>query len=265
MTPDASLLEAACKRDRAILVAFLLGAGGLAWIYMVHMTSTMGDAHTGHAMTSPHSLRWGTWEILMAFSMWSAMMVAMMVPVVTPWLLVFSSTLREKDPRPDPFPKAGFFLLGYLAIWLAYSGLATIGQWGLHAAALLSPGRIGTSPVLGGALFLTAGIYQMTPFRDACMAHCRSPLGFFLASWKEGRFGAFTMGFRHGLYCVGCCWALMALSFAFGAMNLLWMAGLTVFLLMEKVTSAGPRMGKAAGWLLTGCGLWMLGRSLLAG
>jgi predicted metal-binding membrane protein len=251
LTPDASSLEAAWKRDRAVLVAGLLGIGGLAWFHLIHMAS------------APHVHDWGTWEILMAFSMWSVMMTAMMLPVVTPWLLVFSRALREKDPRPAPFPKAGFFLLGYLAIWMVYSGLATIGQWGLHAAALLSPGLPGTSPVLGGALLLTAGIYQLTPFRDACMAHCRSPLGFFLSSWKEGRFGAFTMGFRHGLYCVGCCWALMALSFAFGVMNLLWMAGLTAFLLVEKVASVGPRMSKAAGWLLTVCGLWMLGKALL--
>lgn len=264
MPPDASSLEAAWKRDRTILVAGLLGTGGLAWLYMVRMDSGMGEAHTGHAMTTPHALSWGAWDLLMAFSMWSVMMTAMMLPVVTPWLLVFSRALREKDPRPALFPKAGFFLLGYLGIWMAYSGLATIGQWGLHAAALLSTGPERTGPVLGGALLLVAGIYQLTPVRDACMAHCRSPLGFFLASWKDGRLGAFTMGFRHGLYCVGCCWALMALSFAFGVMNLLWMAGLTAFLLVEKAASAGPRMSKAAGWLLTGCGLWMLGKALLS-
>lgn len=263
MLPDASSLEAAWKRDRAILSGLLLGIGGIAWLYLIRMTAASGDAHTGHAMTTLQALSWGAWDLLMAFSMWSVMMVAMMLPVVTPWLLVYSRTLREKDPRPTPFPKAGFFLLGYLAIWMAYSGLATIGQWGLHAAALLSPGLAGTSPVLGGALLLSAGVYQLTPFRDACMAHCRSPLGFFLTSWKDGRFGAFSMGFRHGLYCVGCCWALMALSFAFGVMNLLWMAGLTAFLLVEKVASVGPRMSKATGWLLAGCGLWMLGKSLL--
>jgi predicted metal-binding membrane protein len=258
-------LETAWKRDRAILFAFLLGIGGLAWFYTVRMASVMGDVHSGHAMTTPHARSWGAWDLLMAFSMWGAMMVAMMLPVVTPWLLVFSRTLREKNPRPAPFPKAGFFLLGYLAIWLAYSVVATIAQWGLHAAALLSPGLEGTSPVLGGVLLLGAGVYQLTPFRDACMAHCRSPLGFFLASWKDGRFGAFTMGFRHGLYCAGCCWALMALSFAFGVMNLLWMAGLTAFLVVEKVASAGPRVSKAAGGLLAGCGLWMLGTVLISG
>lgn len=208
MLPDASSLETAWKRDRAILVAFLLGIGGLAWLHTVRMAAATGAAHMGHAMTA-------------------------------------------------------HFLLGYLAIWMAYSGFATIGQWGLHAAALFSPALEGTSPVMGGALLVAAGAYQLTPFRDACMIHCRSPLDFFLSSWKEGRWGAFTMGFRHGLYCLGCCWALMALSFAFGVMNLLWMAGLTAYLLVEKVTSAGPRMSKAAGWLLAGCGLWMLGKSLL--
>jgi predicted metal-binding membrane protein len=152
----------------------------------------------------------------------------------------------------------GYFVLGYAAVWTGYSAAAALGQWGLVAAALLSPELAATSPVLGGALLLAAGIYQWTPWRDACMAHCRSPVGYFMTSWREGRRGAFTMGVRHGLYCVGCCWALMALSFVFGVMNILWMAGVTAFLLVEKITSWGPRFGRAAGVILAGYGLWML-------
>jgi predicted metal-binding membrane protein len=256
-------LAAAIRRDRAILLVTLIGLGGLAWAFMIRMSAAMGDGHSCHVMASPLVGSWGGPEILMAFSMWMAMMVAMMLPIVTPWLLVLSGTKREKDPGAFPLSTAGFFLLGYAVIWVAYSALATLGQWGLGAAALLSPALVGTSPVVGGVLLLAAGIYQWTPWRDACMTHCRSPLGFFATSWKEGRRGAFTMGLRHGLYCVGCCWALMALSFVFGVMNLLWMAGLTVFLLAEKVTSWGPWFGKAAGAILAGYGLWMLVRPIL--
>jgi len=251
-------LAAAIRRDRAILLAALIGLGGLACAYMIRMAAGTGHGHSCHGMTAPLVRPWGSMEILMAFSMWVAMMFAMMLPIVTPWLLVLSGTKREKDPGAAPFGTAGFFLMGYAAVWAGYSALATLGQWGLGAAALLSPDLVGTSPVLGGALLLAAGIYQWTPWRDACMTHCRSPLGFFATSWKEGRRGAFTMGLRHGLYCAGCCWALMALSFVFGVMNLLWMAGITVFLLAEKITSWGPRFGKAAGLVLAGYGLWML-------
>lgn len=259
--PDT--LAAAVRRDRIILLASLIAMAGLAWGYMIRMASVAEHGHSCHVMAAPLARQWGSPEILMAFSMWVTMMVAMMLPIVTPWLLVLFGTKREKDPVSFPFSTAGFFLMGYAVIWVAYSALATLGQWGLGAAALLSPALVGTSPVVGGVLLLAAGIYQWTPWRDACMTHCRSPLGFFATSWKEGRRGAFTMGFRHGLYCVGCCWALMALSFVFGVMNILWMAGLTVFLLAEKVTSWGPWFGKAAGGILAVYGLWMLVRSVL--
>jgi len=209
-------------------------------------------------MAEPVVRPWGSVEILMAFSMWVAMMAAMMLPIVTPWLLVLSGQKRENGPGGTSLGTVGYFMLGYAAVWTGYSVAAALGQWALVAAALLSPELAATSPVLGGVLLLAAGVYQWTPWRDACMAHCRSPLGYFMTSWRKGRQGALTMGVRHGLYCVGCCWALMALSFVFGIMNLLWMAGITAFLLVEKITSWGPRFGRAAGVILAGYGMWML-------
>jgi predicted metal-binding membrane protein len=249
---------AAVRRDRAILLAALIGLCGVAWAYMVRMAAGMAQGHSCHDLAAPMVRPWGSVEILMAFSMWVAMMAAMMLPIVTPWLLVLSGEKRESDPGATSFGTVGFFLLGYGVVWTGYSTAAAMGQWYLSAAALLSPDLASTSPALGGLLLLAAGIYHWTPWRDACMEHCRSPLGYFMTSWREGRWGAFTMGIRHGLYCVGCCWALMALSFVFGVMNLLWMAGVTVFLLVEKITSWGPRFGKAAGVILAGYGLWML-------
>lgn len=255
---QTDVLVAAARRDRAILLGGLIGIAGLAWAYMIRMAAGSEHGHSCHGMAEPLLRSWGGWDILMAFSMWAAMMVAMMLPIVTPWLLALFGTKRDSDPGAAPFGTVGFFLVGYIVVWTGYSAAATVGQWGLGAAALLSPQVVSTSPVLGGLLLLAAGVYQWTPWRDACMKHCRSPLGFFTTSWREGRWGAFSMGLRHGLYCAGCCWILMALSFVFGVMNLLWMAGLTVFILAEKVTSWGPRFGKAAGLVLAGYGLWML-------
>ena len=131
--------------------------------------------------------------------------------------------------------------MGYLAVWTAYTFLAAGLQWGLHTITL------------------------RTPAKNACLIHCRSPLGFFLTSWKEGRFGSFLMGFQHGLYCVGCCWALMALSFVAGLMNLLWMAAITIFVLIDHTTLVGYWFTRATGALLIGSGIWMLAVTLIKG
>lgn len=189
--------------------------------------------------------------------MWMVMMGGMMLPIVSPWLLALSGKAREAEGGPAPFPALGAFLGGYLAVWSAYSLLAAAGQLALQRAALLSGEGVLTHRLLAGGLLVGAGVYQWSPFRDACMTHCRSPFAYFLAHWRPGRLGAFSMGARHGLHCAGCCWALMGLSFVFGVMSLTWMAGLTAFLLLEKTTSAGPWLGRAGGVLLFAGGLWM--------
>lgn len=254
----ADPLASAVRRDRVILLVALVIVAGAAWAYMIRMAAGTAHGHSCHGVTEPFVRPWGGTEILMAFWMWVAMMAAMMLPIVTPWLLVLSGKTRESGSGEGPLGTAGYFLLGYATVWTVYSAAAATGQRALVGAALLSPELAATSPVLGGALLLAAGFYQWTPWRDACMAHCRSPLGYLMSSWREGRTGAFSMGARHGLYCVGCCWALMAVSFVFGVMNLLWMAGVTVFLLVEKISSFGPWFGRAAGAVLAGYGLWML-------
>ena len=190
------------------------------------------------------------------------MMLAMMLPVVSPWVLAFPRAAHERSAGGSSSLRAWAFLLGYGAAWLAYSGLAAGGQLVLQRAALLSRAGVITSPGIAGELLLLAGVYQLTPQRDACMLHCRSPMAFFLTRWREGYWGAFTMGARHGVYCLGCCWALMALSFVFGLMNLAWMAVLTGFLVVEKATSAGPWMGRAAGVLLLACAALTLVRAM---
>jgi predicted metal-binding membrane protein len=150
------------------------------------------------------------------------------------------------------------FLLGYLIVWTGFSAVAAFAQWILHARALLSPMMVGTSPVLGGVLLIVAGIFQWTPLKNACLTHCRSPLGFLMTEWREGRWGALVMGLNHGAFCTGCCWFLMALLFVAGVMNVWWIAILTVLVLLEKVVPRGLSVSKVAGIFLASWGLWLM-------
>jgi predicted metal-binding membrane protein len=135
-------------------------------------------------------------------------------------------------------------------------------MWGLHTAALLSPMMVSTSPLLGGALLVVAGAFQWSPLKRVCLTHCRTPLGFLMGEWREGTWGALRMGLRHGSYCVGCCWVLMALLFVTGVMNLLWVAAIAAFVLVEKVAPAGPWLSRVTGLLLAGGGAWVVVRAL---
>ena len=259
MIPQESLSSAA-RRDRLILLGVLAVVIALAWLYLSRMGSAMTAAGGCHAaMAMPSGRSWSGGDVMIAAAMWGVMMVAMMLPIVTPWLVALFDAARRRDA--PAFQEAGAFLVGYGSIWLTYSLAAAASQLLLQHLALVSHDWVMTSPVFAAASLAAAGVYQWTPLRDACMAHCRSPFGFFLTSWREGRWGALIMGVRHGLYCLGCCWALMALSFVFGVMNLAWMAGLTVFLLLEKATAAGPWLSRTAGTLLVGYALFVLFRA----
>jgi predicted metal-binding membrane protein len=152
------------------------------------------------------------------------------------------------------------FLAGYLTVWTAYSAAATLLQGALLEAALVSPMMVSTSPALGGGLLLAAGAFQWTPLKRACLNHCRSPLSVIMTQWREGTKGAFVMGLRHGSYCAGCCWILMALLFVAGVMNLLWVAAIAVFVLVEKAAPQGVWIGRAAGAAMFAAGVLMLSR-----
>ncbi len=259
------MMEAVLRREKAIMIGIMAILLIFSWGYMFFfMASEMPCANSGSAISMTHHQGWGTADFLMAFVMWAVMMIGMMVPSVAPWVLALCG-VSARDPRSSPLFSAGGFLMGYLAVWTVYSFVAAGLQWGLHTVIHLSPQLRGASPVPEGTLLLVAGIYQWTPLKNACLAHCRSPLGFFLTSWKEGRFGSFQMGFQHGLYCVGCCWALMALSFIAGLMNLLWMAAITIFLLIDHTTPVGYWFTRAAGVLLLGSGIWILAATLVKG
>jgi predicted metal-binding membrane protein len=200
-------------------------------------------------LTMPMS-DWSGANFIAVFLMWAVMMAAMMLPTAMPMVSVFGTLNRRSG-------KAGLtiaFVAGYFALWAAFAAAATGAQWALQTSGLLSPMIVSMSPVLSAALLLIAGAFQFTPLKQACLRACRSPLGFLLTDWRNGLWGAARMGARHGLYCLGCCWALMALLFVGGAMNLLWIAALTLLVAMEKLAPKGELLAKALGALMIGAG-----------
>jgi predicted metal-binding membrane protein len=274
--------EALLSRRR-LPVALGLGlVCALAWAYTVRLAwqmdmpagsalhgaphgaalGAMGSAPgaMGTAMGAGMALAGGPWDavqLALTFAMWTVMMVAMMLPSAAPMILFFHRIAADRAAKGQPAVPTAVFAGAYLAVWTAFALAATGAQWGLHEAALLSPLLRVSSPLLGGALLAAAGVFQLTPLKHACLARCRTPLGFLLTEWREGARGAWVMGLRHGAFCTGCCWALMALLFVGGVMNLLWVAALAVVVLAEKVLPRGELLGRLGGGLLIAWGAWV--------
>ena len=246
--------------DRAIVSIGLLGVAGLGWLYIVRLGREMA-AMADMAMAMPQMTPWDLADFVLTFLMWAVMMVAMMVPSASPMILTFATINRKRLADETPLIRTGLFLVGYLLVWAGYSLLAALGQWGLHAAALITPAMVVT-PWLGGILLVAAGVYQFTSLKDVCLSRCQSPFGFILTQWREGAAGALVMGLRHGAFCVGCCWVLMALLFVAGVMNLLWVAAIAAFVLLEKVAPLGRVVSRLAGAILILWGAWLLARAL---
>lgn len=253
---EGTVLVKLRRQDRAIVVVGAAAIALLGWAYLFYQGWAMQHMDLV-AMAMPSTGPWGPADLLLVFAMWAVMMVAMMVPSATPMLLTFAMIARSRRAQGRAFVPVWVFLAGYLAAWTAFSLAATLAQWGLHRLALISPMMVATSPLLGGLVLMAAGLYQWTPFKRACLRHCRTPLHFLLSCWQDGPAGAFLMGLRHGTYCLGCCWLLMAILFAVGVMNLAWIAALSVFVLLEKSISRGVWAAKVAGLVLVGWGGWI--------
>jgi predicted metal-binding membrane protein len=254
-------LETVLRRDRVAVTVGLVGITALAWAYIGYLAWDMEQMDMGMEIAAPRMQAWGAVDFLLLFVMWAVMMVAMMVPSASPLILTFATVNRKRLDRQDPAAPTAMFLLGYFVVWTLFSVVAVVAQWGLHAAALLSPTMVSTSSILGGVLLIAAGVFQWTPLKHACLNHCRSPLGFLMTEWREGKGGALVMGVKHGSYCVGCCWILMALLFAAGVMNLLWVAAIAAFVLTEKVLPRGDLVGRIAGGVMVLAGIVILGHS----
>jgi predicted metal-binding membrane protein len=241
------------RRDRVVVLAALAGVTAIAWGYLVslrqHMAMATMDDMPGMVMP---------FDAPSTFAMWWVMMLGMMLPSAAPMILTFSTVQQRRRERAQPYVPTVLFVAGYLLVWGGFSLAATAAQWGLQRAALLSPMMAPAAPWLAGVLFIVAGVYQLTPLKYACLSHCRSPLAFVLNHWRDGWAGALRMGVNHGAYCLGCCWVLMALLFAVGVMNLLWVAAIAVFVLAEKLLPRGEWIGRIGGAAMTAVGVWML-------
>lgn len=194
--------------------------------------------------------------------MWAVMMVAMMLPAAAPMLLLFAAVQRRRGLEGRPVIRTAVFGAGYFLLWFLFSLAAAGAQLALQSRLLLSPRLVAVSPLLGAGLLFVAGAYQWSPWKAACLAHCQSPLGFVTRHWREGAGGALAMGLRHGGYCLGCCWAAMGLLFVGGVMNLLLVAVLAVFILLEKSGIGGRWFPRASGLFLIGWGAVLLVRGL---
>ena len=244
------------RHERALTLAAVAALVVLAWAHLWRLQRDMLQmAEMGMAPSGP----WASSDALLAAVMWAVMMAAMMLPSAVPMLLVFVAVnAKRREAGGPPYVNTGAFVLGYLAVWSAFSVGAAAAQWRLHEAALMSPETLRVVPIAGAALFVSAGVYQLTPLKYACLVRCRTPLDFLMTEWRAGTPGALVMGLRHGAYCLGCCWALMALLFAGGVMNLLWVAAISGFVLLEKAVSSGRAVSWASGALLIAWGFWSL-------
>jgi predicted metal-binding membrane protein len=265
-----TILEAVLRRDRQVVAAALIAVIAIAWLWILLGAGTGMSAMGMILEPSPDGMAsmmapaaWSVGYAGVLFTMWWVMMAAMMLPSAAPILLLFARINRKEKSTGRPFIPTGIFAAGYLVAWGAFSALATGLQWALERLGLLSPMMVTTSYWLGGAILLTAGVWQLTPIKGVCLRHCRSPMGFLVQSWRPGRSGAFRMGLEHGSFCLGCCWFLMGLLFFGGIMNLFWIIGLAAFVLLEKSVPMGPWIGRIAGIGVAAWGALLLATTTL--
>jgi len=248
-------------RDRALVALSIFTMCALAWAYLIYLAAGMPSMASGTVamrMAIPSDHNWALPDFAAMLLMWPVMMIAMMLPSATPMILLYEKINRKRESQGRPRDPVALFVGGYLLVWVGFSVLATILNWGLHTGGSLTSMMGRGTPFIAGVAMLGAGIYQWTSLKYACLTHCRSPVGFLMAHWREGRWGTVCMGLHHGLYCLGCCWLLMALLFVLGVMNLLWIAALTVFVLAEKVVPRGHLLSRIAGVFMITWGGWLI-------
>ena len=257
-----SALEQLLRRDRALTLAAIAIIAGSAWVYLLWLDAGMdmaGMEMTGFRMVpnglamamTPAAAPWSATEFALTFVMWTVMMVGMMTPSAAPMILIYARAARIAAAADRPFATTSWFLGAYLLAWTAFAFAATILQWALQRLSFLDPMTAASSTMVGAGMLLLAGIYQLTPLKRACLINCQFPLAFIA---RRGGFGAspaaaLKLGAEHGLYCIGCCWALMALLFVGGVMNPVWIAALAGFVLAEKLIP-GPWLSWCLGALL---------------
>jgi predicted metal-binding membrane protein len=264
-------LEILLRRDRVIVLAALVVATLLAWAYVGYLAVQMdmgGMEMTGFrmAMTAtgmvmrPSFEAWSGPELVFTVVMWLVMMIGMMTPSATPIILLYARVGRQAAMQGKPFASTGWFASGYILTWAGFSLAATAGQWGLDRAALLTARMESASVWLGSVLLIAVGLYQWSPLKDKCLVQCQSPIQFIQRSggFRRNSLGSLRLGISHGIYCVGCCWALMTLLFVVGVMNVLWIAVISVLVLAEKIIPSGRFIPRLAGLVFLATGLYLV-------
>ena len=269
-----AVIEAVLRRDRAIVPAALFVLAGLAWAYMLWLADQMDMGGmdmsgfrmvpAGMVLMTPAITPWSAVEFAIIFAMWAVMMVGMMTPSATPMILIYTRVARRAAQQGKPFAASFWFASGYLFVWIGFAFVATLAQWALERAGLLTLTMAIASGILSGVILIAAGLYQWTPLKNACLRQCQMPLQFVQhhGGFRADAFGSLALGFRHGAYCVGCCWVLMALLFVGSIMNVLWIATLATFVLVEKLMPAGRAVSRVAGAAFFVAGIWMFAHAL---
>lgn len=254
------MLRALLRHDSVVVLVGLLAVILLAWGWLfLGAGIEMEQMDMGGGKIMLMVPEWSIGYAALIFLMWAIMMMAMMLPSAAPAILLAAALMRQRGGNHILGP-TGLFVLGYLVIWLGFSLVATALQWGLDRADLLSADMASGSATLAGLLLIAAGLYQWTPLKQACLVQCRSPFEQLSKYWRQGAFGPMMTGARHGVFCLGCCWMLMALLFVGGLMNLLWIAALAFLVLIEKLLPVGPRVSRLTGMALVVWGAVVLFR-----
>jgi predicted metal-binding membrane protein len=267
-------IEAVLRHDRAIVAGALFLLAGLAWAYMLWLAADMDMGGmdmsgfrmipSGMALVVPTTAPWNATEFAFVFVMWAVMMVGMMTPSATLMILIYARVGRQAAQQGKPLAPSSWFAGGYLLAWVGFALVATFAQWALERGSWLTPKMAAASGILSGIVLILAGLYQWTPLKDACLRQCRTPLQFIqqYGGFRPDAFGSLVLGARHGAYCIGCCWVLMAILFVGGVMNVLWIVAVTIFVSVEKMVPVGRVISRVTGVGLFAGGVWMLAHTL---
>jgi predicted metal-binding membrane protein len=262
MTKLTLALDSLLRRERVIVAGALGALTVLSWTYFIWLSSaTSGSMPDMPGMAMSQSLHpWTAVELSIGFAMWSTMMIGMMTPSIAPGILMYA---RLEFTQNEPLAPTGWFVGGYLLAWLGFAFIATITQAALLEAGAMTPTLRSSSGLLSGTVFILAGGYQLSMLKNTCLTICRSPTSFIHAQggYTSGISSALKLGLKHGVYCVGCCWSLMALLFVVGVMDLVWMAVLSIWVLLEKIFPRPGVMTRLSGFALLITGIIFLARA----
>jgi predicted metal-binding membrane protein len=264
------VLETVLRRDRIIVGSALGGIALLAWAYVLWLAADMDMdgmnmsgfrmVPAGIGMMAPAAAPWSAVEFAFVFVMWAVMMIGMMAPSAAPMILLYARLARQAKITGKPLAATGWFATGYFIAWAGFSLVATLVQWVLDREALLDERMASPNLILGAIVLIAAGVYQWLPIKNTCLAQCQTPFRFLMSLGGSGNDAVSSVrsGLRHGMYCVGCCWVLMALLFVVGVMNVLWIALLALLVLLEKLTPWGRWIARVAGAVCIAVGIWMV-------